>query len=120
MGDVMKMLELKLRNARLQRNDKDRLVLPAVRPHAVIAASRRSRGAHAWAQNHRIAASGLPSLPPLPPLRVHEMTHGIKNVYLATGQREFVPTPREEEPVWYKPTVREGRRVDKQAWFAHE
>ena len=117
MGDIMKVLEKQLRDVRRQHNVKERLKLPPVRPNAVGAARRRADGALNSARRNEASHVGLPPLPVPVVVDIDEMKHGVVNMYREPEEPPLVvPKP---VPIWFEPTMRNGRQVDRQSWFAH-
>ena len=116
MGDPMRVLEKRLLEVQ-QRKSPRAPALPRVRPNAIDAARRRSLGEADWARRER-AARRIYKLPPLPARVLSEMTHGVANQYRFPTDRLLLPLPP-PEPVMTSPIERDGRRVDKPAWFAH-
>ena len=89
--------------------------LPPVRPGLAVAAINRQRGAQnrEWLHEQaRILDKKIIS----PRINVHNMTHGVPCNYRKVRALDPLPPP---EPIFTKPVVKDGKRVDKQVWFSH-
>ena len=127
MGDHMRLITKQLAKLEEQRQTKCVPKLPSVRPGAARVPERRQRGAADQQRRHEIAHRRLGQpLPRIAPGRKsHVFNPGQKAVFDAEEQRfhKYVPSHAALQlpmlPVMAQMEYREGRRVEKNEWFAH-